>query len=67
MGYYAYIMFTSVSQVPFCYIVVILSIYIVYVDLKLCAALGVYSIVVNGALLYYLHTTKVVVAPKGRG
>lgn len=54
---YAYIMFTSVSQLPFCYVVVLLSIFIVYVDLKLCAALGVYSIIVNIALLYQKQTT----------
>lgn len=63
-GFYAYVMFTSDTQLPFCYVIVILSIFIVYVDLKLCAAMGIYAILVNVALLFYWSTTRGLTAPE---
>lgn len=57
-GFYTYIMATTVDLLPFCYVIVILSIFIVYVDLKLCAAMGVYAVAVNVGVLLHRHMTR---------
>ncbi len=44
---YGYVMLTSVSDLPFCYVLVLLAIIIVYADVKLSVILGVYSLVIN--------------------
>ena len=44
---YGYIMFTTVSDVPFCYIIVAFVMFLVYVDFKFLVILGTYAFVVN--------------------
>ncbi len=44
---YGYIMFTTVSDLPFCYIIVAFVMFLVYVDFKFLVILGSYAIVVN--------------------
>ena len=46
---YGYIMFTTISDVPFCYIIVAFVMFLVYVDFKFLVILGPYAIVVNVA------------------
>lgn len=48
---YAYIMFTTTTDLVFCYIIVFFVIFIVYVDFKLLGILSVYAIVINAAVL----------------
>ena len=48
---YAYIMFTSTTDLVFCYIIVFFVILIVYVDFKLLGILSGYAMLVNIALL----------------
>ncbi len=44
---YTYIMWTTSTDIAFCYVIVIFVILIVYVDLKFLVALGIYSLIVN--------------------
>ena len=44
---YGYIMFTTVSDLPFCYIIVAFVMFLVYVDFKFLVILGTYAFVVN--------------------
>ncbi len=44
---YGYVMFTSSTDLVFCYVLVVLAILVVYVDMKLSLALGVYSFLIN--------------------
>jgi len=44
---YGYIMFTTISDLPFCYIIVAFVMFLVYVDFKFLVILGSYAIVVN--------------------
>ena len=44
---YGYIMFTTVSDVPFCYIIVAFVMFLVYVDFKFLVILGTYAFVIN--------------------
>lgn len=44
---YGYIMFTTISDVPFCYIIVAFVMFLVYVDFKFLVILGIYALVVN--------------------
>ncbi len=46
---YGYIMFTTISDIPFCYIIVAFVMFLVYVDFKFLVILGLYAIVVNVA------------------
>ena len=48
---YAYIMFTSTTELVFCYIIVFFVILIVYVDFNLLGVLSAYAMIVNIALL----------------
>ncbi|MGN0330967.1 MAG: methyl-accepting chemotaxis protein [Kineothrix sp.] len=51
--FYTYIIFTAVTRVTFCYIVVVYIILAVYVDKWLSMGLGVYAVAVNGAEMVY--------------
>jgi methyl-accepting chemotaxis protein len=44
---YGYIMFTTVSDIPFCYIIVAFVMFLVYVDFKFLVILGTYAFIVN--------------------
>lgn len=44
---YGYIMFTTVSDVPFCYIIVAFVMFLVYVDFKFLVILGTYAFIIN--------------------
>lgn len=46
---YGYIMFTTISDVPFCYIIVAFVMFLVYVDFKFLVILGIYAFIVNVA------------------
>ncbi len=46
---YGYVMFTTISDVPFCYIIVAFVMFLVYVDFKFLVILGAYAIIVNVA------------------
>ena len=48
---YAYIMFTSTTDLVFCYIIVFFVILIVYMDFNLLGVLSAYAMIVNIALL----------------
>lgn len=48
---YAYIMFTTTTDLVFCYIIVFFVIFIVYVDFKLLGILSGYAMIVNVAAL----------------
>lgn len=48
---YAYIMFTTTTELVFCYIIVFFVILIVYVDFKLLGILSGYAMIVNIAVL----------------
>ncbi len=48
---YAYIMFTTTTDLVFCYIIVFFVIFIVYVDFKLLGILSAYAMIVNIAVL----------------
>ncbi|NLL77975.1 MAG: hypothetical protein GX235_12155 [Clostridiales bacterium] len=47
---YTYILFTSSTNLSFCYVIVIFVILAVYVDIKLSIVLGTYAVLVNIAL-----------------
>lgn len=49
--FYTYLLFTSTSALAFCYIGVVFVILTVYVDLKLSIILGVYSFILNVAIV----------------
>lgn len=44
---YSYIMWTTTTDIAFCYVIVIMVILIVYVDLKFLSTLGIYALLVN--------------------
>lgn len=44
---YGYIMFTTTSDIAFCYVIVAFVMYLVYVDFKFLVILGTYAFVVN--------------------
>lgn len=48
---YAYIMFTTTTNLVFCYVIVAYVILMVYTDTKLLLGLGIFSILVNLALI----------------
>lgn len=49
--FYTYLLFTSTSQLAYCYIAVVFVILTVYVDIKLSIIIGVYSLLLNIAVL----------------
>ena len=51
---YAYIMFTSTTDLVFCYVIVAFVLLVVYVDIKFLAFMGVMALVVNIAKTLYL-------------
>ncbi len=48
---YADVMFTASNEMPFCYILVVLSMLTIYVDVKFSVGLGVLALAINVALL----------------
>ena len=46
-GLYAYVMWTTTSDIAFCYVIVLLVILVVYVDLNFLTGLGIYALLVN--------------------
>ncbi|MCD7835583.1 MAG: methyl-accepting chemotaxis protein [Lachnospiraceae bacterium] len=52
------VMFTTTTDMAFCYVIVIFVILIVYTDLKLSVGLGIYSLVVNIARIIYLAVSR---------
>ncbi len=44
---YGNIMFTTINDMPFCYIIVVLSILIVYVDVQLSVGMGLIALLIN--------------------
>lgn len=48
---YANIMLTTKNDMPFCYIIVVLSILIVYVDVKLSVGMGITALLINIVLI----------------
>lgn len=55
--FYTYIMMNTASDLSFCYVLVIFSVFIVYVDFKVSVILGAGAFVVNIALLIKRITT----------
>ena len=49
--FYGYILFTTPSDLPFCYVLVIISIWLVYVDVKFSLGAGCAAIIVNIAVV----------------
>ncbi len=49
--FYTYLLFTSTSDLAFCYIAIVFIILTVYVDIKLSVIVGVYSFLLNVAVL----------------
>lgn len=54
---YGFVMFTTTTNLAFCYVIVIFVILIVYTDLKLSFGLGIYALVLNIARIIYLAVT----------
>ena len=54
---YSYIMFTSTTNLAFCYVIVAFVILVVYVDIKLLLIMGVYALLVNVAKVVYTAMT----------
>ena len=48
---YGYVMFTTASDIAFCYIIVAFVMFLVYVDFKFLVILGAYAFVVNVSML----------------
>lgn len=48
---YSYIMFTTKTDLVFCYVIVMLMCLVVYIDMKLMITLGIYSLIVNIAVI----------------
>lgn len=44
---YAYVMFTTTTDLSFCYIVVAFTLFVTYVDFRLLVILGAYALIVN--------------------
>ena len=57
MCLYAYIMFTTTTDIAFCYVIVMYVILMVYGDLKYSAVLGGYAIIVNVLAIVVKATT----------
>ena len=57
MCLYAYIMFTTTTDISFCYVIVMYVILMVYGDLKYSAFLGGYAIIVNALAIVVKATT----------
>lgn len=58
MVFYAYIMFTSSTDMAFCYVLVVYSILIVYVDFKFSILVGSTAFAINVALLIKQYITE---------
>lgn len=54
---YGYIMFTSSTNLAFCYIIVAFVALVVYIDIKFLLSLGVAAILINVARVVYLAAT----------
>ncbi len=53
---YGYVMFTTSSDLAFCYVIVAFVILMVYIDMKLLLALGIYAFLVNLVRIILLLT-----------
>nr|MBQ8251817.1 hypothetical protein [Lachnospiraceae bacterium] len=51
MCLYAYIMMTTTTDLTFCYVIVLLVAFVVYVDFKFLAGLGISALVINIAVI----------------
>lgn len=54
---YTYVMFTTTTNLSFCYIIVAFVLLVVYVDIKFLSILGSYALVVNAIRIVYTATT----------
>lgn len=54
---YSYIMFTSTTDLAFCYVIVAFVILVVYIDIKVLATLAIYALLVNVAKMIYTSAT----------
>lgn len=52
---YAYLMFTTTTDLTFCFIIVFFSVFIVYGDIKFSVAIGAAALLINGILLVHKH------------
>ena len=48
---YGYIMFTTATELPFCYVLVVLSVFTVYIDVKFSVGIGVVALLINIGVL----------------
>lgn len=48
---YSYIMWTTSTDLAFCYVIVVFVAFVVYIDLKLLVGMGVYALLVNVAMI----------------
>lgn len=55
---YGYVMFTTTTDLSFCYVIVIFVILIVYMDLKLSFSLGGFALLVNLIRTVYIASTR---------
>lgn len=55
---YSYIMFTTTTDLAFCYIIVIFVVLIVYVDIKFSLILGGYALLINVVRIIYIAATR---------
>lgn len=54
---YSFIMFTSTTNLAFCYVIVAFVILVVYIDIKLLLILGIYALLVNLGKVIYMNAT----------
>ena len=54
---YAYVMFTSVTNLTFCYIIVAFVMLVVYIDIRFLVNLGVTALIINVAKVVYSAVT----------
>ncbi len=55
---YTYVMFTTTSELPFCYVIVAFVILMVYVDVKLLSLMGGCALLINAGVLGYKAMTR---------
>ena len=54
---YSYVMFTSTTDVTFCYVIILYIILMVYADVKFSVIIGVYAFLVNVAVIMWRSIT----------
>ena len=55
---YGYTMFTTTTDLAFCYVIVIFVLLTIYTDMKLSIGLGILALLINVARIIYLAATK---------